>query len=95
MRSFAARRSVAIVAALVLGSGLSTAACSDDDSDGTDITQKIEDGAEDAGDEIKDGAEDAKDDLEDGADEVKDGAEDAKDEVKDGAEDMNDDEPNP
>lgn len=64
MRSLAARRSVAFVAALVLGSGLTTVACSDsDEDDGTDISQEVEDGAEDAKDEVEDGAEDAKDSV--------------------------------
>lgn len=72
MRSLAARRSVAFVAALVLGSGLTTAACSDDDEDGSDITQEVEDGAEDTKDEVEDSAEDAKDEVEEGADDAKD-----------------------
>lgn len=91
-RSFAARRPVAVVAALILGSGLATTACSDDeDGDGTDITQNIEDGAEGAGDEIQEGAQEIEDGAEDVGGDIKDGAEDAADEVEEGAEEAEQD----
>ena len=92
-RSFAARRPVAVVAALILGSGLSTAACSDDDGDGADITQNIEEGAEDAGNKIEEGAQEAEEGAKDAGGEIKDGAEDAADDVQDGTDGTDGDNP--
>ncbi|MGQ0629669.1 MAG: hypothetical protein ACT4P1_01405 [Sporichthyaceae bacterium] len=66
-------RTLVIASVLALTATFGLSACGDDDeSSPTEVTNNIEEGAEDTGDAIEEGAEDTGDAVEEGTDDAKD-----------------------